>query len=56
MLISEMIAELQERLEIYGDATVCYRDAMQDMDIDIMCTYFDQDENKMVLSDFYSIF
>ena len=56
MLISEMIAELQERLSLYGDATVVFRDFCGGMDVDVLCAFFDQDDGKMILSDFYSPF
>lgn len=53
MLISELIKELQERLEMYGDAQVVYREFDGDMDLDICSAYFDQDEEKMVVSDMF---
>ena len=56
MLISELIKELQERLEMYGDSGVCFRDAMSDMDIDVLTAYYDQDEGKMIITDLYSVF
>ena len=51
MLISELIKELQERLEIFGDSPVIFRAYLDDDDIDIEQAYYDDDANKMVLSD-----
>lgn len=53
MLISELITELQKRLELYGDSGVCFRDSEGDMDMDIMTAYYDQDDDKMILTDDY---
>ena len=51
MLISELIEELKERLELYGDSRVIFRGYLSDDDIDIEAAYYDDDDDKMVLSD-----
>jgi hypothetical protein len=51
MLISEVIKELQNRLELYGDAFVVYRDEDTDPDIDVNSVYYDEDTERCILSD-----
>ena len=51
MRISELIKELQERLELYGDSRVIFRQYLSDDDIDIEVAYYDEDDGKMILSD-----
>jgi hypothetical protein len=51
MLISEVIKELQNRLELYGDAFVVYRDEDTDPDIDVNSVYYDEDAERCILSD-----
>ena len=49
MLISELIAELQERLTIYGDSPVAFRDEDGE-DTVVESAFYDQDNDKAILS------
>lgn len=56
MKASELIKELQDRIELYGDCQVIYRlgyqeDADQSDDLEIHSAYGDEDDNKIILSD-----
>ena len=57
MKVSELIKELQERLELYGDWPVVFRDDLGEYDGDVVTVYADTDgeeetgEGKIVLSE-----
>ena len=51
MLISELIKELQERLDLYGDSAFVFRSWGTDDDCDVLSAYYDQDDEKMIVSD-----
>jgi hypothetical protein len=51
MIISELIKALQQRLEIYGDIRVVYRDdESYAEDVDIFTLYYDDEWDKVILS------
>lgn len=50
MLISELIKELQERLDLYGDSTIVFRLWGTNNNFDVFSTYYDQDGEKMIIS------
>jgi hypothetical protein len=47
---SEIIKELQERIKLYGDYDVIFRDVFDDCDIDTGAVYFDEDAERIVIS------
>lgn len=56
MKASELIKELQDRIELYGDFQVIYRlgydeNADQSDDLEIHSAYADEDNNKIILTD-----
>lgn len=48
---SDVIKELQERIELYGDLEVIWRENDGDMDFDAISVYGDEDTARIVLSD-----
>ena len=53
MRASNLIKELQERIEIYGDLEVVIR--IEDDDMDLLSVYGDEDAERIVVSDFPDI-
>lgn len=52
MKMSEVIAELQERINLYGDSELVFRDCDDDYGESILSVYYDVDENVAVVSNF----
>ena len=53
MKASEVIKELQERIEIFGDWPVIIRaDMDDDDDVDVLSVYADDEAARIVISDF----
>lgn len=55
MKASELIAAIQERIEIYGDWNVVIRIFDDDTDIDLMSCYADDEAERIIVSDFPDI-
>ena len=53
MKASDLIKELQERIEIYGDLEVVIR--IEDDDMDLLSVYGDEDAERIIVSDFPDI-
>lgn len=53
MKASDLIKELQERIEIYGDLEVVIR--IEDDDMDLLSVYGDEDSERIIVSDFPDI-
>lgn len=53
MKASDLIKELQERIEIYGDLEVVIR--IGDDDMDLLSVYGDEDAERIIVSDFPDI-
>lgn len=53
MKASDLIKELQERIEIYGDLEVVIR--IEDDDMDLLSVYGDEDAERIIVSDFSDI-
>ena len=53
MKASDLIKELQERIEIYGDLEVVIR--IEDDDMDLLSVYGDEDSERIIVSDFLDI-
>ena len=54
MKASELVKELQERIRLYGDHDVIFRDAFDDCDMDTGAVYFDEDAERIVISNDFS--
>lgn len=52
MKMSEVIAELQKRINLYGDSELVFRDYDDDYGANILSVYYDVDENVAVVSNF----
>ncbi|MHC1696418.1 MAG: hypothetical protein AB9835_14365 [Eubacteriales bacterium] len=52
MKASEVIQELQKRIDYHGDCEVVFRDAddYDSEDIDVMAVYYDEDADRVVVS------
>ena len=50
MKASEIVKELQERIKLYGDYDVIFRDVFADCDMDTGAVYFDEDAERIVIS------
>lgn len=50
MKASEIIKELQKRIDLYGDCNVTFR--TEDDDMVIGSVYFDEDADSIIISDF----
>lgn len=55
MKASDLIAALQDRIEIYGDWNVVIRIWDDDTDIDLMSCYGDDEAERIIVSDFHDI-
>lgn len=52
MTATELIKELQDRIELYGDCQVVYRtDQCEFEDLEVHSAYGDEDANKICLTD-----
>lgn len=56
MKISDVIKELKERQELYGDTEVIFRDSDGDENIDVLSVYFDEDADRAVMSNAFDPF
>lgn len=56
MKISDVIKELQERMDIYGDSEVIFRDCDGDEDIYILSVYYDDEAERAIVSNFVDVF
>lgn len=55
MKASELIKELQERIDIYGDIEIIMRvgdNGIDDEDFNVMSVYGDEESERIVISDF----
>lgn len=52
MKMSEVVLELQKRINLYGDSELVFRDHDDDFGANIMSVYYDVDENVGVVSNF----
>lgn len=55
MKMSEVVLELQKRIDIYGDSELVFRDYDDDFGTNIMSVYYDDDENVCVVSNFHGM-
>lgn len=53
MKASELIEELQKRIEIYGDFPIVIRLSGEDEDIEFFVVYGDDEDERIVISDDY---
>jgi hypothetical protein len=59
MLASELIKRLSKRLDLYGDVDVVFRDSDGDFidpGTDIGSVYYDDEDERIVISDQYDFF
>jgi len=56
MKASELIKELQERIDVYGDSEVVFRDCNSGEDIDIISVYYDIDVDHVIVSNLVDVF
>jgi hypothetical protein len=56
MKASDIIKELQKRIDIYGDCEVIFRDSDGDDDIDILSVYQDEEAERTVVSNQFDYF
>ena len=52
MKASDIIKALQERIEVFGDWEVIFRETDGDDDVDILSVYADDETKRIVVSDF----
>ena len=53
MLISQLIEQLKDQLEKYGDSNITFRPYLCDDDFDVCTVYYDDDAEKLILGDLY---
>ena len=54
MKASEIVKELKERIKLYGDYDVIFRDVFDDCDMDTGAVYFDEDAERIVISNIFT--
>lgn len=52
MRMSEVVLELQKRIDLYGDSELVFRDYDDDFGANILSVYYDVDESVGVVSNF----
>lgn len=51
MTVSELIKQLQDRFELYGNMEVSFRDCLDDSDRPVQSVFYDDDTDTIMVSD-----